>query len=170
MSERIRELELKYQSYLRKKFLKVLLFVCLILGFGFSGFLGFKHLKQKDLALKALEEKNSLLQKTSQARLEFEKSKVLKQRQKAIQINSQLLSVANLKKAFYENPSYEKALKLSELYMEERAFQKAVFWALKANELDNTKQSWELFAKAKAQLGEKELAQKVLDLYTAYYE
>ena len=83
-------------------------------------------------------------------------------------ISSNALNLANLKRSFYQNPSIEKALKLAELYLENKDYKKSIFWSLKANEMDaSSKQSLLLFAKAKEALGEVVEAKRVLELYEA---
>ena len=65
---------------------------------------------------------------------------------------------------------YEKALNLAKKYFDIKAYQKTIFWALKANELDKQKQdSWLIFAQAKRALGEEKEAQSALDAYINYY-
>lgn len=87
-----------------------------------------------------------------------------------IEIDSKILNISDLKQSFNQNPSYEKALNLAKKYFDIKAYQKTIFWALKANELDKQKQdSWLIFAQAKRALGEEKEAQSALDAYINYY-
>ncbi|AXP08834.1 transformation system protein [Campylobacter hepaticus] len=183
MQERIDELEARYKYFLLKKYLKYLFFVILffIIGLSFFVFLQ-KYKQQKNIYLKALEYKINLEQKLAKAQILQEKNKIAKERlkpqilkteeenTKKIEINSRNLNISHLRKSFYENPSYEKALNLANKYFDIKAYKKSIFWALKANELNKEKQdSWLVFAKAKRALGEEKEAQSVLDAYVNYY-
>lgn len=188
MQERVRELEQNYHKYLIKKRIKALflgIFLCfMLLG---SYFLFCFYQSQNELFTKALEEKKGLEQRLELARTEQEKNKISKEKlekeleflkeneekineENKIQITSISLDTILLKKAFYENPSYEKAVLMSKMYYENKAYKKAIFWALKANELDkNSQESWFLFARAKEALGESEQAQRVMELWKEHY-
>ena len=188
MQERVRELELNYQKYLRKKRVKAL-FLGICLFFILSGaYFGFDfYERKKQLFAKALEEKKSLEKKLEDLKIAQEKNKISKEKMKKelenlkqneeelkslnkIQITSISLNIGLLKKAFYENPSYEKALFMSKMYYENKDYKKSVFWALKANELDKSlKESWFLFAKAKEALGEIQEAEQAMQFWEEYY-
>ncbi|EAI6323946.1 transformation system protein [Campylobacter jejuni] len=187
MQERIKELELRYKYFLLKKYLKYLLLVILISVIAFCFFvLMQKYNKQKNIYLQAIEHKKHLEQKILQAQILQEKNKISREKLykeleevKAVQenthiskieIDSKILNISDLKKSFYQNPSYEKALNLAKKYFDIKACQKTIFWALKANELDKQKQdSWLIFAQAKRALGEEKEAQSALDAYINYY-
>ncbi|EOH1486817.1 transformation system protein, partial [Campylobacter jejuni] len=145
-----------------------------------------KYNKQKNIYLQAIEHKKHLEQKILQAQILQEKNKISREKLykeleevKAVQenthiskieIDSKILNISDLKKSFYQNPSYEKALNLAKKYFDIKAYQKTIFWALKANELDKQKQdSWLIFAQAKRALGEEKEAQSALDAYINYY-
>lgn len=187
MQERIKELELRYKYFLLKKYLKYLLLIILISVIAFCFFvLMQKYNKQKNIYLQAIEHKKHLEQKILQAQILQEKNKISREKLykeleevKAVQenthiskieIDSKILNISDLKKSFYQNPSYEKALNLVKKYFDIKAYQKTIFWALKANELDKQKQdSWLIFAQAKRALGEEKEAQSALDAYINYY-
>lgn len=187
MQERIKELELRYKYFLLKKYLKYLLLVILISVIAFCFFvLMQKYNKQKNIYLQAIEHKKHLEQKILQAQILQEKNKISREKLykeleevKAVQenthiskieIDSKILNISDLKKSFYRNPSYEKALNLAKKYFDIKVYQKTIFWALKANELDKQKQdSWLIFAQAKRALGEEKEAQSALDAYINYY-
>ncbi|HFN7057094.1 TPA: transformation system protein, partial [Campylobacter jejuni] len=145
-----------------------------------------KYNKQKNIYLQAIEHKKHLEQKILQAQILQEKNKISREKLykeleevKAVQenthiskieIDSKILNISDLKKSFYRNPSYEKALNLAKKYFDIKVYQKTIFWALKANELDKQKQdSWLIFAQAKRALGEEKEAQSALDAYINYY-
>ncbi|ECP9346012.1 TPA: transformation system protein [Campylobacter jejuni] len=187
MQERIKELELRYKYFLLKKYLKYLFLIVLILVITFCFFMLMqKYNKQKNIYLQAIEHKKHLEQKILQAQILQEKNKISREKLykeleevKAVQenthiskieIDSKILNISDLKKSFYRNPSYEKALNLAKKYFDIKVYQKTIFWALKANELDKQKQdSWLIFAQAKRALGEEKEAQSALDAYINYY-
>ncbi|HDZ5065514.1 TPA: transformation system protein [Campylobacter jejuni] len=187
MQERIYELELRYKYFLLKKYLKYLFLIILISIVAFCSFVAIqKYNKQKNIYLQAIEHKKHLEQKIFQAQILQEKNKIYKEKLykeleeikamqentyvSKIEIDSKILNISDLKKSFYQNPSYEKALNLAKKYFDIKAYQKTVFWALKANELDRQKQdSWLIFAQAKRALGEEKEAQNALDAYINYY-
>ncbi|ECO5693740.1 transformation system protein [Campylobacter jejuni] len=187
MQERIKELELRYKYFLLKKYLKYLLLVILISVIAFCFFvLMQKYNKQKNIYLQAIEHKKHLEQKILQAQILQEKNNISREklykeleevkavqentRISKIEIDSKILNISDLKKSFYQNPSYEKALNLAKKYFDIKTYQKTIFWALKANELDKQKQdSWLIFAQAKRALGEEKEAQSALDAYINYY-
>lgn len=185
MRERIDELELRYKYFLFKKYLKYLFFILLILTIAFCFFIAIqKYNEQKNIYLQAIEHKKNLEQKIIQAQIlqeknrmakeklykELEEAKTMQENTNKIEIDSKILNISDLKKSFYQNPSYEKALNLAKKYFDLKAYKKTIFWALKANELDKQKQdSWLIFAKAKRALGEEKEAELALDAYINYY-
>lgn len=67
---------------------------------------------------------------------------------------------------FHLEESYGNALKVARFYFEAKAFQKAVEWSLKANQIDSADdESWLLFAQASLALGDKKQAENALGTY-----
>lgn len=185
IEERVRELEDKYKRYLLKKYFKFLfifatLVVCIVISF----FVMQNFYKQKALALEALEYKKTLDHQIAQAQITNEKNKILQERlskdenkkelkeelKTQIDIYSKLLNISDLKRNFYQNPSYEKAMNLAARYYKNKDYEKSIFWSLKANDIDRkNSSSWILFAKAKQALGKDEEAKQALDTYVSYY-
>ncbi len=185
IEERVRELEDKYKRYLLKKYFKFLfifaaLVVCMVISF-----LAMQNFyKQKALVLEALEYKKTLDHQIVQVQIANEKNKILQERlskdenkdelkeelKTQIDIYSKLLNISDLKRNFYQNPSYEKAINLAARYYENKDYEKSIFWSLKANDIDRkNSSSWILFAKAKQALGKEEEAKQALDTYVSYY-
>ncbi len=185
IEERVRELEDKYKRYLLKKYFKFLfifaaLAVCMVISF----FAMQNFYKQKALALEALEYKKTLDHQIAQAQIANEKNKILQERlskdenkeelkeelKTQIDIYSKFLNISDLKRNFYQNPSYEKAMNLAARYYKNKDYEKSIFWSLKANDIDRkNSSSWILFAKAKQALGKEEEAKQALDTYVSYY-
>ncbi|HEB9305188.1 TPA: transformation system protein [Campylobacter coli] len=185
IEERVRELEDKYKRYLLKKYFKFLfifaaLVVCMVISF-----LAMQNFyKQKALVLEALEYKKTLDHQIVQVQIANEKNKILQERlskdenkdelkeelKTQIDIYSKLLNISDLKRNFYQNPSYEKAMNLAARYYKNKDYEKSIFWSLKANDIDRkNSSSWILFAKAKQALGKDEEAKQALDTYVSYY-
>lgn len=176
IEERVRELEDKYKRYLLKKYFKFLfIFVALAVCMVISFFAMQNFYKQKALVLEALEYK-----KTLDHQIANEKNKILQERlskdenkeelKTQIDIYSKLLNISDLKRNFYQNPSYEKAMNLAARYYKNKDYEKSIFWSLKANDIDRkNSSSWILFAKAKQALGKEEEAKQALDTYVSYY-
>ncbi|EAI0652373.1 transformation system protein [Campylobacter coli] len=185
IEERVRELEDKYKRYLLKKYFKFLfIFAALVVCMVTSFFAMQNFYKQKALALEALEYKKTLDQQITQAQIANEKNKILQERlskdknkkelkeelKTQIDIYSKLLNISDLKRNFYQNPSYEKAMNLAARYYKNKDYEKSIFWSLKANDIDRkNSSSWILFAKAKQALGKEEEAKQALDTYVSYY-
>lgn len=140
--------------------------------------------RQKGLALEALEYKKTLNWQITQAQIANEKNKILQERlskdeskdeleeelKTQIDIYSKILNISDLKRSFYQNPSYQKAMNLATQYYENKDYEKSIFWSLKANDIDRkNSDSWVLFAKAKQALGKDEEAKQALDTYVSYY-
>ncbi|HEB7549426.1 TPA: transformation system protein [Campylobacter coli] len=136
--------------------------------------------EQKTLVLEALEYKKTLDHQIAQAQIANEKNKILQERlskdenkeelKTQIDIYSKLLNISDLKRNFYQNPSYEKAMNLAARYYKNKDYEKSIFWSLKANDIDRkNSSSWILFAKAKQALGKEEEAKQALDTYVSYY-
>lgn len=185
IEERVRELEDKYKRYLLKKYFNFLfifaaLVVCMVISF-----LAMQNFyKQKALVLEALEYKKTLDHQIVQVQIANEKNKILQERlskdenkdelkeelKTQIDIYSKLLNISDLKRNFYQNPSYEKAMNLAARYYKNKDYEKSIFWSLKANDIDRkNSSSWILFAKAKQALGKDEEAKQALDTYVSYY-
>ncbi len=181
IEERVRELEDKYKRYLLKKYFKFLfIFAALVVCMVISFFVIQNFYKQKALALEALEYKKTLNHQIAQAQIANEKNKILQERlskdenkeelKTQIDIYSKFLNISDLKRNFYQNPSYEKAMNLAARYYKNKDYEKSIFWSLKANDIDRkNSSSWVLFAKAKQALGKEEEAKQALDTYVSYY-
>lgn len=181
MHERVRELEYKYKRYQRKKYLQRLIFTFAVFIVSYLGYKAFTlYTKQKGLLEQAFKAKQNIEQQLVKAKLEQEKGKIALakftqekenlQESAKIQINSYDFDLKALKNAFYQNPSYEKALMMMKIYYKQKIYEKTLFWALKANEFDTSLQEpWLYFAKAKKALGEEKQAQEILELYTKHY-
>ncbi|HEB7534770.1 TPA: transformation system protein [Campylobacter coli] len=181
IEERVRELEDKYKRYLLKKYFKFLfIFVALAVCMVISFFAMQNFYEQKTLVLEALEYKKTLDHQIAQAQIANEKNKILQERlskdenkeelKTQIDIYSKLLNISDLKRNFYQNPSYEKAMNLAARYYKNKDYEKSIFWSLKANDIDRkNSSSWILFAKAKQALGKEEEAKQALDTYVSYY-
>lgn len=181
----MRELEDKYKRYLLKKYFKFLfIFAILIACMLISFFMVQDFYKQKALALEALEYKKTLNWQITQAQIANEKNKILQERlskdeskdeleeelKTQIDIYSKILNISDLKRSFYQNPSYQKAMNLATQHYENKDYEKSIFWSLKANDIDRkNSDSWVLFAKAKQALGKDEEAKQALDTYVSYY-
>ncbi|TKX31594.1 CDC27 family protein [Campylobacter estrildidarum] len=179
MQERVRELENAYKKYLFKKFLKnlfYLVFIGLLIYFIFL--IVQNHYKQKSISLEALNYKKELEQNIIKAKILQEKNKITRAKLiqennhtiSKMQIDSKVFSIAKLKNNFYKNPSYERALILAREYYRIKDYKKSIFWALKANDIDKkTEDSWLIFAKAQIALGNKNQAEKALNVYLDSY-
>ena len=90
-----------------------------------------------------------------------------KEENKKIKIISKKVdTITFLKKKFQATHNINYALMLSNTYFEKRKYKKALYWAIKANEIDPTNErSWILFAKAKTKMGQKKEAIKALKIY-----
>ncbi|EAL8252803.1 TPA: transformation system protein [Campylobacter coli] len=181
IEERVCELEDKYKRYLLKKYFKFLfIFAALVVCMVISFFAIQNFYKQKALALEVLEYKKTLDHQIAQAQIANEKNKILQERlskdenkeelKTQIDIYSKFLNISDLKRNFYQNPSYEKAMNLAARYYKNKDYEKSIFWSLKANDIDRKKSSsWILFSKAKQALGKEEEAKQALDTYVSYY-
>ncbi|HED6851668.1 TPA: transformation system protein [Campylobacter coli] len=181
IEERVRELEDKYKRYLLKKYFKFLfIFAALVVCMVISFFVIQNFYKQKALVLEALEYKKTLDHQIVQVQIANEKNKILQERlskdenkeelKTQIDIYSKFLNISDLKRNFYQNPSYEKAMNLAARYYKNKDYEKSIFWSLKANDIDRkNSSSWILFAKAKQALGKEEEAKQALDTYVSYY-
>ena len=182
--QRIKELELRYKKYLLKKALKYAFLVVLTSVFVLAFKFGFETYEKQRLVLnKALQDKKDLEEKITKAQIQNEKYKISQEKLSKIEqepfletkpkfeISTQILSIDSLKKSFYKSPSYEKAINLAKMYLENKAYKKSIFWSLKANELDKSnKEAWLLFARAKRALGDEKEASLALSSYESFYD
>ena len=81
---------------------------------------------------------------------------------------SRVDSLAALESAFMQQPSYAKAVEIAEAHLAQSRNEKALEWALKANEINNEdERSWAVFATASNRLGRSEQAINALKAYLA---
>ena len=74
-----------------------------------------------------------------------------------------------LEKKFSHNNNYAIAIRIAKEYYLQKNYEKSLYWAKKANNLDRKKtQSWIIYAKSLYALGEKKKALKVLMLYKRF--
>jgi len=75
-------------------------------------------------------------------------------------------SVSDMETQFLSDPKKEDALYLSKYYYKRKAYKKALQWALETNKLDSDiEESWLIFGKAKAKLGKRMEAIRILQAY-----
>lgn len=75
-------------------------------------------------------------------------------------------SVSDMESRFLSDPRKEDALYLAKYYYAKKAYKKAIQWALETNKLDSDiEESWLIFGKAKAKLGMRTEAIRVLQAY-----
>jgi hypothetical protein len=80
-------------------------------------------------------------------------------------------SVQNKKESFFDGPTYEKAISVAEYYYNKGNMEAVLVWAIRASKLKKSADKpWILYAKAKARLGEKDVAQRSLQTYLKYYK
>lgn len=151
-----------------------------------------KELAEREKAERELKmvqkEKEEILRRLEIAKIAAQKSRALAQKQgKSKQKPEKLLandaakaqkftikiyeaSAKDLKKSFYQKPGIDKALQLANLHFAGKDYEKAMFWALKANELDKgSQESWLIFSKAKFAKGDKQGARKALQSFIDNY-
>ena len=129
-----------------------------------------QELAQKDIPLLKPEEK-----KRPVMDIEFTQEKVHKRKylnivvtDKKSRANSNEIfdTLSIVEKRYKQSPNYEDAIYLAEGYYEQRSYEKAQKWALESNNLNsNSEESWLLFAKSKAKLGDYDAAGKILEAY-----
>lgn len=79
---------------------------------------------------------------------------------------SSMSAYKDVEKRFYQTHDTDDSLFLAKSYFNRGEYQKAEYWALQTNKIDNTiEESWLLFAHSKAKLGQKQDAIKVLNSY-----
>ena len=74
-----------------------------------------------------------------------------------------------LQKKFAQHESYGIAIHIAKEYYSKKQYEKSLYWAKKANNLDRKKsQSWILYARSLYALGKQEKAKQVLNLYKRF--
>jgi tetratricopeptide (TPR) repeat protein len=74
--------------------------------------------------------------------------------------------VKEIEERFRLSKNYDDAIYLAEYYYNKRDYKKAIEWAKQANTIDSLpEESWMIFCKAKAKVGHRAEALKVLDVY-----
>jgi len=72
----------------------------------------------------------------------------------------------DIEQRFRSDPDKDDALFLARYYYEKKQYKQSLKWSLETNKIDsNTEESWLLFAKAKAKLGERMEAIRILQTY-----
>ncbi|OCX43138.1 hypothetical protein A7X81_07795 [Campylobacter ornithocola] len=67
---------------------------------------------------------------------------------------------------FINQPNYENALNLAKYFYQNKDYQKAIFWAVEANEFELLeKEAWLIFINAKLKLGKHEEASRAKEEY-----
>ncbi|AJC84266.1 transformation system, membrane protein CtsX [Campylobacter peloridis] len=67
---------------------------------------------------------------------------------------------------FIQNPNYHNALNLAQFFYINKDYDKAIFWAVEANEIDNLKEeAWLVFINAKIKQGKNSQALKAKEEY-----
>jgi len=75
-------------------------------------------------------------------------------------------SLSFIKKKFYATNNINFSLMISEKFLEQKKYKKALIWALISNEIDDKNEnSWILFAKSKMKMGKKQDAINALNAY-----
>ncbi len=129
-----------------------------------------KELAKKDIPILEPEEKKRPIMD-----IEFTQEKVHKRKYLNIVVtdkesrnnNKEIFDTLSIvEKRYKQSPNYEDAIYLAEGYYEQRSYEKAQKWALESNNLNsNSEESWLLFAKSKAKLGDYDAAGKILEAY-----
>ncbi|NPA55585.1 MAG: tetratricopeptide repeat protein [Epsilonproteobacteria bacterium] len=85
-------------------------------------------------------------------------------------IDERKVNVADLIKDYNQLPSYDKAIKIANIYISRHKYSNALEWAKKANQIDPEKyESWYVFALSLIHLNQKKKAKKVLQAYIQNY-
>lgn len=182
----ILELEKDFKAYKIKLFIKRALFVCIFCACFVGGFYAFTLYKTKQNTLKiALNEKSKMQEKLEMAKLEIQKAQILNekrdfapsketvmpQNKEKIIIHSYVANITNLEQNFHQKADYKIALHIARLYLVDKSYEKALWWSLKANELNkNDADSWIVFAKASFALGKKDEAKRALQSFLYFYD
>lgn len=182
----ILELEKDFKAYKIKLFVKRALLFCIFCACCVGGFYAFALYKAKQNTLEiALNEKSKMQEKLEIAKLEIQKAQILNekkhfaqpkenvmpQNKEKITIHSYMANITNLEQNFHQKADYKSALHIASLYFADKNYQKALWWSLKANELDkNDAGSWIVFAKASFALGKKDDAKRALQSFLYFYD
>ncbi|NDJ27100.1 hypothetical protein DMB95_04445 [Campylobacter sp. MIT 12-8780] len=181
----LQELEQKYKAYKFKHFALKFAYLALCAGSlaGVFFFLQEQNLQKERIKI-ALHEKNKMLQRLELAKAKLAKEELLAKinakdqalnlaplsPQKKVILKSYPINPAKLKAEFYAKENTQSALKLASFHLENKDYEKAIFWALKANSLDAKEpNSWLIFARAKNLQGKKEEGLKALENYLSFY-
>lgn len=185
-STQVLELEKNFKRYKIKKFIKKAIlagFVLSLCGVGFYAnalfnkqqeSLKIAHLEQKDMQkrlekAKIAAQKAEILSKKREEKAQIAQQEAT-QKQSKIIIKSYDIDPNDLKKTFYNKPDLSTALNLASFHLSHQDYKKALFWSLKANELNkNEPRAWLIFAKAKFAQGKKDEARKALQGYINFY-
>lgn len=182
------ELEKEFSAYkfkcLAQKCLVVLVFLLCLSGV-IVGVLAYKD-KQNTLKM-AIDEKNKMSQKLEHAKVQIQKAQILSQKRQnltppntppkptqkpkdKIIIHSYVANTQKLEEEFSQKAEYKAALKIANLHLAQKDYEKALLWSLKANEIDkNEAGAWVSFAKAKFALGKKDEAKQALQSFLRFY-
>lgn len=182
----ILELEKDFKAYKIKLFIKRAFYVCILCACFVGGFYAFTLYKAKQNTLQiALNEKSKMQEKLEMAKLEIQKAQILNekrdfappkeslmpQNKEKIIIHSYAANITNLEQNFHQKAEYKTALHIAKLYLVDKSYEKALWWSLKANELDkNDAGSWIAFAKASFALGKKDEAKRALQSFLYFYD
>ena len=86
---------------------------------------------------------------------------------KLLSINEPTLK--ELEDLFRKRESYNLAIKISKIYLEKKDFKNSLKWSKIANKLDNEPEdSWILYAKSLYNLGDKDAAREILEVYLKF--
>ena len=92
--------------------------------------------------------------------------KVKKQNTAHLAISATKLTLPQMLQNYKKHPSIDLANMIANEYYQQKEYQKAMQWAIKANELDkDNEQSWILYAKSAYKLGQKQKAINALKIY-----
>ncbi len=114
-------------------------------------------------------EKHLLAKKTAQSR-PSKPSQPIKKAKKPntshLAISATKLTLPQMLQNYKKHPSIDLANMIANEYYQQKEYQKAMKWAIKANEFDKeNEQSWILYAKSAYKLGQKQKAINALKIY-----
>ena len=109
-------------------------------------------------------------QKVATPKKEKQEKQQTKQKKASISmLKVQNRSMEQLQTKFAQTPNYNIAIIIARNYYKKGAFQKAISWAKKANEVDKSDaESWIIYAKSLYALGQDEKARQLLHIYLQY--
>lgn len=181
------ELEKEFDAYKFKCLVKKCLLALVFLFCAGGVILGILAYKDKQNTLKiAIDEKNKMSQKLEHAKVQMQKAQILNEKRQnsapqippkpiikpkdKIIIHSYVANTSKLEEEFSQKAEYKTALKIANLHLAQKDYEKALFWSLKANEIDkNDAGAWVSFAKAKFALGKKDEAKQALQSFLRFY-